>query len=467
MTAIAAPMPGSASSGILGWRYRVRPLHWLAMATALAIAVLMFAFGWFMTNLMLKNTLERDAEIMMRFINSIVRVEAAQQFFISSGSEWGAGDIEEFMIHMGHMPGVLRTKVYGLNREVIFSTDEGLIGLIEANNHELEEAFLGKPVIETGTVGEDSKAEHADLPDPGLQFVENYLPIWSSGDPIPTVIGVVEVYRIPTKLFEEVVQGRQIVWFGSASGGLIMFAVLAGIIWRTDGMIERQQSRLLQAQRMAAVGEMAAAVAHGLRNPLASIRSSAELALESDLEPEDRELMEDVIGQSDRLEGWVRQYLAYASTAPELPARAEVEAVIFEATQQIDSTLARKSIRLETGIQNDCPAVRIDPHTLLQVTNSLIANAVEVLPAEGSLEIRASAIDGPEPTVAIRIEDDGPGMSVEGLANAFKPFSTTKTAGLGIGLPLARQIVERHGGSLNLASKEGQGTVATITLPQA
>ena len=453
------------SGPIQGWIHRFRPLHWLAIAMALTITVSMFAFGWITTNLMIRNTLERDAEIMMRFINGIVRVEAAQQFFISGGTEWGHGDIEEFMVHMGSMPGVLRTKVYGLDRRVIFSSDASLVGVIEGDNDELEQAFGGRPVIETGMVGNDQKAEHADLPDTGNLFVENYLPVWSEAELVPTVIGVVEVYRLPTELFAEVARSRRFVWFGSVAGGVVMLGILAGIIWRTDSTIKRQQDKLLQAQRMAAVGEMAAAIAHGLRNPLASIRSSAELALEGDLVPEDRELMEDVITQSDRLEGWVRQYLAYASTDQELPACAEIGPTLRQAAEQIQGTLRRKSIMLDLDIGRTCPRARIDPHSLLQIVNSLISNAIEALPANGRLTVRAGAAGGRENRVEIRVGDDGAGMSPAAMANAFKPFSTTKSAGLGIGLPLARQIVERHGGSLELHSTEGQGTLAIVALP--
>ena len=241
-------------------------------------------------------------------------VEAAAGYFQGNGRT-DKGDFVEFLAHLAALPGVLRTNVYNLERKVLWSSDPRLIGRRFGENDELERAFAGGIVFNTGIVGQAGKAEHAQLGTPGDRFVENYLPIWASPSWTPQghhgpPIGVIEIYRTPADLWRTIEASQQRVWWGGVGVALLLYVRLYLIAARAARVIRRQQAALAEAERLAIAGEMASAVAHGLRNPLASIRSTAELGLES--EPTMRELLDEVVVQTDRLEGWIRQYLATA-----------------------------------------------------------------------------------------------------------------------------------------------------------
>ena len=440
--------------------------RWFAVSSALAIGVIALAASWFLTSFLTQRILARESDFLAQFINGIVQVEEADRYFSTAGNDSAGADLEEFHRHLVRVPGTLRANVYAANGRLIWSSDRELVGKAFRDNLELEQALNGIAVWETGLVGADEKDEHVDLPQPGVRFVENYLPVWSTRAGVPYVAGVVELYRTPASLFEALDAGRRDVLVGAAGAAALLFSTLFWIVWRAHRVMRRQQAELLKAQTLAAVGEMASAVAHGLRNPLASIRSSAELALETEAEPETRGLMQEVVAQADRLEDWVRQYLRYACLESGEPEAAPVGQVIERTLDPFAAGLRRRGIEARVEVSPQVSSCRVPPLAVTQILSSLIANAAEAVQEGGHLTIRAEW--GPtRRCLRIRVEDDGPGMPKPLLENAFRPFATGKKAGLGVGLPLARQIARRHGGELELATREGAGTTATLFLRAA
>ena len=348
-----------------------------AMLSALVIAALSIAAGWFLDSFLSHRTHARESEFLMQFIDGIVQVEEAKRYFASHGRDDGAGDVQEFQRHLMRLPGVLRVNIYAPNSQILWSTDQSLVGRTFTDNRELEAALGGQATWQTGAVGADAKSEHVDLRHPGTRFVENYLPVWSEREGLPHLAGVVELYRTPAALFEAIDAGRRVVVIGAALASLLLFTTLFSIVWRADRIMRRQQAQLLEAQTMAALGEMASAVAHGLRNPLASIRSSAELALDTEDGAETRELLHEVVVQSDRLEHWVRQYLSYASLETDMSARAPTGEVIERTLQPFTFGLRRRRIEMRIEVAARTPPCRIAPPVLTQILSSLIANAVE------------------------------------------------------------------------------------------
>jgi two-component system sensor histidine kinase HydH len=176
-----------------------------------------------------------------------------------------------------------------------------------ANNPELEQALSGTLVSEISRLEGNDKPEHIALAAGATgYFIEAYFPMRLDGE----VVGVVELYKMPTALETAISRGDRIIEGAAALAGLVLFATLYWIVRRGALQIQRQQADLLRMDALAAVGQMASAIAHSLRNPLAGIRSSAELLrLEH---PGTRPAPDEIIGEVDRLNEYVRELMEYA-----------------------------------------------------------------------------------------------------------------------------------------------------------
>jgi signal transduction histidine kinase len=378
----------------------------------------------------------------------------------------------DLFAHLVALPGAVRVNLFATDGTVLWSSDPALIGRRFAGNRELQAALAGAPVVATGGLGgpSDAKPEHAGgLATPDGRFVENYLPVWSGGTPQNggRVVGAVEVYRQPVRLLEAIRQTQNAVWVSALAVAGLLYAALLGIVARLTLVVRRQQAALVAAEKLAAVGEMASAVAHGLRNPLASIRSTAELGAEARDVEEARGLHDDVVRDADRLEGWIRQFLTVVSreASPGTAPRAEVGEVVAVCAAELEPALTRRGVALGLALPEFLPAARACPVVLRQALAAILANAVEATPDGGRLRVAAAATAARE--VVVEVADTGPGMTEAEVDAALAPFATTKPAGLGLGLPLAREALERHGGRLEIASRPGAGTTVRLVLPAA
>jgi signal transduction histidine kinase len=363
------------------------------------------------------------------------------------------------------MPEVVRTNVYGRDGTVLWSSDAQMTGRRFANNDELEEALAGKVVYKRGYVGEDKasdpKPEHQSLPT-GTFFIESYIPIYGL-DAQP--VAVVELYKAARKLEETLRTAQSLVWSSSVAGGLLLFLVLHRIIRKAARQIQVQQARLVEAESMAAVGVMGSAIAHGIRNPLASIRSSAELAADT----EDctwREQAEDIIVAADRIERSVRDLLHFSRPASDPMLPIELNNVAADSVEGLMRELGRRGLASILELDPGNPKVLADASMLGQVVSSLIVNAMEASSANGKVTVR-TRIDSHLGTASLDVEDSGHGISPQDLPLVLRAFHTTKPTGLGLGLPLAKRIVERFGGTLAIDSAKGRGTTVRLQFPVA
>jgi signal transduction histidine kinase len=185
---------------------------------------------------------------------------------------------------------------------------------------------------------------------------------------------------------------------------------------------------------------MAAAEAHGLRNPLAAIRSSAELALRLQTPERTTPLLDDIVLQSDRLEHWVRQYLT-AAEPDSADRRGDLAAVLANVRASLANLLERQGIAWEEDLPPSLPPVAIGGALLEQLLSGIAANAVQSLPERGAIRIAALPSRS---MVSVTLTDTGNRMTKEQLRRAFEPLMTSKQSGLGLGLALARRIVTRH-----------------------
>ena len=227
--------------------------------------------------------------------------------------------------------------------------------------------------------------------------------------------------------------------------------------------VHEMRERVRKADRLAAVGELSAGIAHELRNPLASISGSIEMLYhELALEGENRRLMELIMRESDRLDSIISDFLEFARlrTPRRIPSKLArcVDEVVTLVRQNTEKS---EGISIRTTFEPGLPDVWMDDEQMRQVFMNLAVNACEAMERGGTLEIAAERAVS---TVRVSFIDEGPGIDPEGLERMFEPFFTTKDGGTGLGLAMANKIVNAHGGSIEFRNAE-RGAVFTIVLP--
>lgn len=435
--------------------------RWFALLGLVSIATLSVVAALLLSRFLTDRMLRQEAVLTMEFIHSLVLVENAAAYFRDGRT--GAPEVASTFNHVAKMPDVIRASAHSPERRVIWSSDKAIVGRQFRDNPELERALAGELVVHGDSAhahDHAEKSEHVSL-DRGVgYFVEIYFPV---RDPTGRVVGAVEIYKKPRALYEAISAGKQAVWIGAVLGGLFLYGTLFWLARRADNLIREQQEQLVRNETLAAVGEMGSAVAHGIRNPLASIRSSAELALET-TPPESAEPARDIIAEVDRMENWVRELLSYAKPVAAQAKPVDVSELVARNLADFERETARRGIATEVRVSAGLPPVLADSLLLGQVLGSLLANAVEAMGKGGHITVSAERDDK---HVLLRVADDGPGISAEQMTRIFKPFFTTKPKGLGVGLPLAKRIVERFGGAIRVSSEAGRGTTVELRLPAA
>lgn len=240
--------------------------------------------------------------------------------------------------------------------------------------------------------------------------------------------------------------------------------------------LKRADDQMMQAEKMASIGKMAAVVAHEINNPLSGILTYAKLMrkwlaggeISSKHREEAEQCLDLIAGESRRCGDLVKNLLTFSRTAPMNPESTDLNHVVDRLVRLVQHELEMTGIQLQLEVQNDLPRIVCDPAQIEQVLLALVMNAIDAMPRGGNLWIRTRAV--PEPRgVEIEVRDDGCGIPADILPHIFEPFLTTKESGHGVGLGLAisHSIIERHHGTIEVHSEPGRGTTFKITLPLA
>ncbi|HYK82582.1 MAG TPA: ATP-binding protein [Gemmatimonadales bacterium] len=233
--------------------------------------------------------------------------------------------------------------------------------------------------------------------------------------------------------------------------------------------LRESRTQLVQSEKLASIGQMAAAVAHGLRNPLASLRAAAQLARHRVESPAAREPLDAIVEQVDRLDLRITHLLAFARPAPFHPLQESVRALIDAALSSFTERFRERRVEVAVSAPEAPPEIRVDPMRLEQALSEVVANALDAMPDGGRLRIETRRAGGPfgADGVAVEISDTGRGIPAEILSAVCEPFFTTRAEGTGLGLAIAKRYVEEAGGRLELHSELGRGTTVSIWLPAA
>jgi two-component system NtrC family sensor kinase len=216
---------------------------------------------------------------------------------------------------------------------------------------------------------------------------------------------------------------------------------------------------------MAAIGRLAASIAHEINNPLQSIHNSLHLSLHKGLDDNKRvEYLSMAQAEVRRLIEIVQRMLDFYRPSRGGAEHTDVNGVIENVLALAHKRLQHGNVCVHTRLAPDLPFVPVVPDQITQVFLNIAINAVEAMPSGGDLRLETLLSEDGE-WVLIRFQDTGPGMSAEQIINLFEPFYTTKSDGTGLGLAISYGIVERHGGTIEVSSQPGQGATFVVRLP--
>ncbi len=228
------------------------------------------------------------------------------------------------------------------------------------------------------------------------------------------------------------------------------------------------EKQILQAERLATIGKMAAKVAHEIRNPLSSISLNAEL-LEDEVGSYDgvntaeaKTLLKSIIAEIDRVTALTEEYLQFSRLPESQLVHGNVNEVIEEIVELLRHGLAKKKIEIECPVQKARLEIRFDRVQIRRALLNIIRNAIDAMPKGGKLKIW---LEKKDQKALIHIEDTGIGISDHELQKIFDPFFTTKDFGTGLGLAIVQQIIDEHNGQISCQSRVGEGTTFSIALP--
>ncbi|MHC8285845.1 sensor histidine kinase [Pseudomonas sp. XS1P51] len=469
------PAPDTPAAEGKGWRGQFNLLRWFSLGSFFIIAVVALGLGYISTRFVVTESIERDSMLTAQFVQAIGEGEI-RHASISSNRTMGEmldprednayPDVEpatrasariEFLDHVEHLPDILLATVYALDRTVVWSTNPELIGVRIEGDAELDESFdMKEPVSTSYHKVDEERPEQMLLREPKYLFIENYIPMFNADK--SKVIAMVEIYKEPADLVERIQRGFKSIWLATVLGGAVIYLGLFWIVRRAAMLLQSQQKQLIANETFVALGEMSSAVAHSLRNPLANIRSSAELAQEIASQSAQKNIG-DIISQVDRMSRWVRELLVSLRPMNDNYEAVDLVLAIDDTLSAFEPLIKRCNVEVRFTPQT-CPPVVSQQVLLTQILNSLFANALEAMSKGGvlSIDIESSSCG----QLCMTLSDTGKGMTKQQQQMVFKPFFTTKQGGLGVGLALVKRIMERFEGSVVLTSQEQEGTRVSL-----
>ncbi|WP_433736054.1 sensor histidine kinase [Pseudomonas putida] len=475
---LPATIPPAAESK--DWRPPFNLVRWFSLASFFIIAAVALGLGYISTRFVVQESIERDSMLTAQFIQAIgdgeirhasITPNRTMGEMLDPRDDNAYPDVDpasranariEFLDHVEHLPDILLATVYALDRTVVWSTNPELIGQRIEDDDELDESFEMKEAVSTSYHEiDEEKPEQRLLREPQYLFIENYIPMFNADR--SKVIAMVEIYKEPIDLVERIQRGFKAIWLVTLLGGAAIYMGLFWIVRRAAMLLQSQQKQLVANETFVALGEMSSAVAHSLRNPLANIRTSAELAQEIASHPAQKNIG-DIISQVDRMSRWVRELLVSLRPVNDDHEDVDLVLAIDDALGAFEPLIKRSNVEVRFTPKSVPPVVS-QQVLLTQILNSLFANALEAMPKGGVLSID---IETPAPgQVSMILNDTGKGMTKQQQQMVFKPFFTTKQGGLGVGLALVKRIMERFEGSVELTSQEQEGTRVSLNFKVA
>jgi signal transduction histidine kinase len=459
----------------------LRTFALLSFLLAALITIVQIGVQW---RLLREDLLEWERTGTAESIRAQVASVLAADDFAHWNTEAARSRFAEFLRLALSNPEILRVNLYDPEMRLVWSDGPRLLGERFEGNPRLARAFGGETVALLEQMDETEREYQRGV----TSVVELYVPIVLHRSRTPgtaAVDGVVEVYKDPSRRFANHTRDRMVIMAVSLLGALTLYTGLFWIVRRAARRMEAQQRDLARqadalratgealaaarqqlrvSERLAAVGEVSAAVAHGIRNPLASIRASAQVAADA---IEDRSRVETylraITDEVDRLGRWLTSLLDSVRPFQLELGPVDLNALLRDLLGVLQRRLTVARVTVDARLSPDLPKLHADEVQLQQAFLGVLENAIEALPAGGTIEL----ITEPAEPAAVRVtvRDSGAGVPVERLPHVFEVLYTTKSRGTGLGLAITRKVVERHGGRVEIDSAPARGTTLTIRLP--
>ncbi len=284
------------------------------------------------------------------------------------------------------------------------------------------------------------------------------------------VLGVVEIVQDLSEDYKTIfnIQILVIITCTVLMGAL--FVVLVFVVKRGEGIIQKRamerlrlKERLAHAERLSSMGEMAAGISHEIRNPLGIIRSSAELLKKKVAKVDPENTIPDIIvEEASRLNRIITDFINYAKPRSPKFAGCQVQDVIDKNIAFLEAQINDQGYVIKKNYQNSVPEIMADSTMLYQSFLNVLINSMQAMPDGGRILIEVSAGDH---LVTVHFDDEGQGIPHENLEKIWDPFFTTKEMGTGLGLGIVKNIIESHGGSIQIMNRPVRGARVTIELP--
>ncbi len=246
------------------------------------------------------------------------------------------------------------------------------------------------------------------------------------------------------------------------------FNEMTGRLLEARERMEAANRKLVQAEKLASIGRLAATIAHEIRNPLTSVKLNIQRIAESEhldeIEQEHLGICQEGVGQ---IEKFIKELLEFTRVPPLARERFPLEQILEESLKMLKDAFRQKRVTVERSFAQGLPPANVDGDKMRQVFLNLLRNAFEAVEEGGRISVALGGASGPGGgTYVIRVSDNGCGIPEKDWENIFEPFFTTKSIGFGLGLANARKIIEQHGGSVKVARKRAKGSAFVVTLPR-
>ena len=373
--------------------------------------------------------------------------------------------------HTIHGFHIKQVNIYDQVGTLSYSTDAIPLGADCYEVPEVKKALLG----DSSLIAPDSLLDLLLFQLTSPQQLKTYIPFRLERKLTPELGPVIGVFEITQDISRDLAEIGWFQLFTITTLVVIMgllFIILRQIVKKAEMILERRHeeqkallAQLNQAEKLAALGEMIAGVAHEIRNPLGIISSTAELLRQrlAKYEPQDR-LAQIIVEESNRLNQTVTEFLDFARPREPNLRPCDPEEILERNFELLQPEIDRRQITVDRNYNLNGHPLLADSDLLYRAFLNILINAIQALPAGGKITV-TTQLGNDNKAGLIEIQDNGEGIEADAMQKIFNPFFTTKDTGSGLGLSIVKSIIESHRGTINIDSTPGQGTTVRIILP--